>query len=183
MPTDDPVRYYNRSSGEIEEEAIYGEGFLKFAYGNPFGRLTLWAAVRRTWFSKWYGWRMRRPASAAKVRPFVDEYGLDPEEFVTPMRRFQHFDAFFVRKLRPGKRPLDADPQAVTFPADGRHLAIADLSACDGLWAKGQRFDLPRLLGDAALAERYEGGSALVSARSIITASIFPARARPGRRG
>lgn len=163
MSADEPVLYYNRYTREIEEEEIYGEGFLKFAYGNPFGKLTLWAAVRRAWFSKWYGWRMRRPASAKKVRPFVDGYGLDPEEMVTPLRRFEHFDAFFVRKLRPGKRPVDVDPAALTFPADGRHLAINDLSECDGLWAKGQKFDLPRLLGDPGRAERYEGGAALVS--------------------
>ncbi len=163
MPQTDPIRYYNRQTGEIEEEAVYGEGFLRFAYGNPLGRLTLWAAVRRAWFSKWYGWRMRRPGSAAKVRPFVDRYGLDPEEFATPMRRFEHFDAFFVRKLRPGRRPVDPDPAALAFPADGRHLAVADLSGCDGLWVKGQRFDLPALLGDPGLAARYEGGSALVS--------------------
>jgi len=163
MPTTEPVRYYNRYTEEIEEEAIYGEGFLKFAYGNPVGKVALWAAVRRAWFSKWYGWRMRRPGSAKKVRPFVREYGLDPEDFVTPMRKFEHFDAFFTRKLRPGKRPIDADPAAVTFPADGRHLAIADLSECDGLWAKGQKFDLPCLVGDPDLAERYGGGTALVS--------------------
>ena len=147
MPTPEPVIFFNRHTGELEEEAIYGEGFLRFTYGNPLGALALWGLVRRAWFSKWYGWRMRRPGSAKKVRPFVQKYGLDPEEFVSPMRKFEHFDAFFTRKLRPGKRPIDEDPDSVVFSADGRHLAIGDLSACDGLWAKGQRFDLPRLLG------------------------------------
>ncbi|MCP5109546.1 MAG: phosphatidylserine decarboxylase, partial [bacterium] len=53
MPTTEPVRYYNRYSEEIEVEAIYGEGFLKFAYGNPVGEIALWTAVRRAWFSRW----------------------------------------------------------------------------------------------------------------------------------
>lgn len=163
MAQSEPVQYYNRDSGEIEQEEIYGEGFLRFVYGNPLGKLSLWAAVKRAWFSRWYGWRMRRPASAEKVRPFVETYGLDPEEFVTPMRKFEHFDAFFVRKLREGKRPLDEDPARLTFPADGRHLAVADLDQCDGLWAKGQWFDLRRLLGSEELAARYAGGAALVS--------------------
>jgi len=159
----EPILYYNRYTGDIESEAIYGDGFLKFAYGNPLGKLTLSAIVRRAWFSRFYGWRMRRPASARKIRPFVDRYGLDPEEFADPIAGFEHFDAFFVRKLRPATRPFSGDSSVIAFPADGRHLAVADLSEHDGLWAKGQKFDLSRLLGSKQLADRYEGGAALIS--------------------
>ena len=159
----EPILYYNRYTGDIESEAVYGEGFLKFTYGNPLGKLTLSAMVRRAWFSRFYGWRMRRRASARRIRPFVDRYGLDPREFADPIAEFEHFDAFFVRKLRPATRPFPADSSALGFPADGRHLAVADLSGHDGLWAKGQKFDLPRLLGSSQLAERYQGGAALIS--------------------
>jgi phosphatidylserine decarboxylase len=40
---------------------------------------------------------------------------------------------------------------------------VADLSEHDGLWAKGQKFNLSRLLGSKQIAERYEGGAALIS--------------------
>ncbi len=163
MPNQEPVEYFNRETGEIEQEAIYGEGFLRFVYGNPLGAVALWGAVKRAWFSRWYGWRMRLPGSARRVRPFVKAYGLDPEEFATPVRKFGHFDAFFTRKLRPGARPVDGEVQSLSFPADGRHLAVPDLAAVDGLWAKGQHLELAELLGDADLAARYSGGSALVS--------------------
>jgi phosphatidylserine decarboxylase len=163
MPEMEPILYYNRYTGDIESEAVYGEKFLKFTYGNPLGKLTLSAIVRRAWFSRFYGWRMRRRASARKIRPFVDRYGLDPGEFADPIAGFEHFDAFFVRKLRPATRPFSGDPSALGFPADGRHLAVADLSEYDGLWAKGQQFDLSQLLGSKQLAERYQGGAALIS--------------------
>ena len=78
----DPIRYFNRYTATIDTEEVYGEGFLKFAYGNPLGKLALHAFVKRAAFSKWYGWRMDKPSSAAKVAAFIDQYKLDAGEFV-----------------------------------------------------------------------------------------------------
>ena len=163
MPATEPILYYNRYAGKIESESVYGEKFLKFTYGNPLGKLALSALVRRAWFSRFYGWRMRQKSSAQKIKPFVERYALDAAEFAGPISDFEHFDAFFVRQLRDGARPFPEADRELGFPAEGRHLAVADLSAYDGLWAKGQQFDLSRLLGSRLLAERYAGGSALVS--------------------
>jgi phosphatidylserine decarboxylase len=163
MPEAEPILYYNRYTGEIETELVYGENFLKFTYGNPLGKLALSALVRRGCFSRYYGWRMRQPASARKIKPFVVRYGLDVAEFDEQISEFEHFDAFFVRRLRAGARPFPENENELGFPAEGRHLAVADLSSYDGLWAKGQKFDLIRLLGSVQLAERYAGGAALIS--------------------
>ena len=163
MPATEPILYYNRYTGKIEGESVYGESFLKFTYGNPLGKLALSALVRRACFSRFYGWRMRQSASASKIKPFVARYGLDPGEFADPISKFEHFDAFFVRRLRAGARPFPENDHELGFPAEGRHLAVADLSSYDGLWAKGQKFDLISLLGSGELAERYSGGAALIS--------------------
>ena len=163
MPETKPILYYNRYTGEIETELVYGENFLKFTYGNPLGKLALSALVRRAFFSRYYGWRMRQPASAGKIKPFVARYGLDLAEFDEQISEFEHFDAFFVRRLRAEARPFPENKNELGFPAEGRHLAVADLSSYDGLWAKGQKFDLISLLGSVQLAERYAGGAALIS--------------------
>jgi phosphatidylserine decarboxylase len=49
------------------------------------------------------------------------------------------------------------------LPADGRHLAVADVNAAPGFYVKGQTFPLDELLGDAALARTFAGGSMLIS--------------------
>lgn len=163
MKTHAPIQYYNRHSGRIETETVYGEGFLRWAYGNPLGRLTVKLAVKRAWFSHWYGWRMDRPASRAKIAPFIEAYGLDPAEFAEPVDAFGSFNEFFYRKLKPGARPVDPDPNVAVFPADGRHLAIPDLDAAETFYIKGQGFDLKSLLADDALAAGLRGGSMLIS--------------------
>ena len=159
----EPIRYFNRDSGRIETEQVYGEAFLRWTYGNPLGKLALNAFVKRPFFSAWYGRRMSTRASAAKIAPFIAEYGLDAAEFAESVGAFESFNAFFYRKLKPSARPIDADPASAVFPADGRHLGFARAAEIEGVFVKGQRFELPELLGDAGLAARYAGGSLVLS--------------------
>ncbi len=158
-----PIQFYNRGTGEVETESVYGEGFLRWAYGNPLGRLTVAVAVKRLWFSKWYGWRMDQPKSREKVAPFIREYGVDVSEFADSAESYGSFNEFFYRKLKPEARPVDRHPERAVFPADGRHLGIQDVGAADTFYIKGQRFDLAAFIGDAALARDFSGGSMVIS--------------------
>jgi phosphatidylserine decarboxylase len=192
-----PVTFFNRHTNRVETEQIYGEKPLRLAYETATGRLALRLLVRRAVFSRWFGWRMRRPASRALIAPFVKNYGLDPDEFAVDIGNFHSFDDFFSRKLKPAARPIAGDAVApglatksaasamstgsavsadtasgnaaaaadttAIFPADGRHLGFQNAAAAAAIYAKGQRFDLPALLGDAALAARYAHGALVCS--------------------
>lgn len=159
----EPIRYFNRQSGNIETEQVYGEAFLRWAYGSPFGRATLHTLVKRPFFSKFYGWRMDRPASASRIAPFIRDYGMKVEDFADDPESFRSFNEFFYRKLKPEARPIDADPNSVVFPADGRHLGFQKASAIESFFVKGQRFDLAALLGSKDLAAVYADGPLVLS--------------------
>ena len=163
MNATDPILFYNRYSGQLETEAVYGGGFLKWAYGNPLGRVSVELLVKRAFFSHFYGWWMDRPSTVAKVKPFVKSFGLDAEEFAKKMDEFTSFNDFFSRELKSEARPIADDRDAVVFPADGRHLGFQDLSKVKHVFVKGQSFDLDALLGNADLANRYRNGSAVLS--------------------
>lgn len=158
-----PIHFYNRYTQHLETEAVYGDGFLKWAYGNPLGRVSVDLIVKRAFFSHFYGWWMDRPSTVAKVKPFVESFGLDAQEFVKKMDEFTSFNDFFSRELKSEARPIADDRDAVVFPADGRHLGFQDLSRVEHVFVKGQSFDLDALLGDAHLANRYRNGSAVLS--------------------
>jgi phosphatidylserine decarboxylase len=160
---DQPIQFFNPQTGKVEIENVYGEGFLRWAYGNPAGRLTVELAVKRAWFSRWYGWRMDRPASAAKIAPFIKQFGLDTSEFADPPESFESFNAFFFRKLKADARPVDADPSVAVFPADGRHLALPVIDEADNFYIKGQRLDLRSFLADDGLYREFSGGALLIS--------------------
>jgi phosphatidylserine decarboxylase len=125
---------------------------------------------------------MNRPGSRARIAPFIRDYGVDASEFAKKPEEFTSFNDFFIRQLKPGARPVDAAPASVVFPADGRHLGFEDISQADGIFVKGQRFDLPTLLNDAPLSERFHKGTAVTSRLCPVDYHRFhfPAAGVPG---
>lgn len=159
-----PIRILNRYTGQYEEEAVYGEGALRFAYETSLGRGITGLVFSRPFLSRLFGWYMKRPGSRSKIAPFVEQYGLDPETFSRPLDSYSSFNDFFRRELKPGVRPVDPDPRSVVFPADGRHLGWQEVGTEAGVFVKGQRWNLDALLGgDAQLLSRFEGGSLVLS--------------------
>lgn len=182
MPAE-PIRYFDRYARAVKTERIYGEKWLRFAYENPVGRFFVWALVRRAFFSKWYGWKMSqgiRPEndslvsqlarlifgvtdSSQQIVPFIANYGIDVDEFAKSAFDYKSFNEFFYRALKPTARPIAAGERVAVLPADGRHLAFANADATPGYYVKGQEFSVAELLGDAALAQKFAGGSILIS--------------------
>ena len=167
------IIYHDRYRDLACEEKVYGDKALRWTYGTLGGRLSLHALVKRAWFSRWYGWRMDRPASREKIAPFIETFELDPDEFAKRPSEFASFNEFFSRKLKPDARPIDPRPSSVVFPADGRHLCIPKLSQCDGLFVKGEMFDLAELLQDRGLTQRFEHGSLPVSYTHLTLPTIY----------
>ena len=157
------IEYFNRDTKTIEVEAVYGDAFLRWAYCNPIGRLSVFLVAKRALFSRWYGWRMKRPVSRNRVKPFIRDFNVDAKEFVCALDEFSSFNDFFVRKLKAEARPVDPDELTVVFPADGRHLGFQDISRATGFFVKGQRFHLEAFLGDSQLSERFQNGTAVLS--------------------
>ena len=160
---DTGIQFFNRYTGEVETEEVYGERWLRWILFNPFGQAALHAVAKRAWFSRWYGWRMSCTGSASRVKPFIEQYKIAEAEHVKAADEFTSFNDFFYRKLKPEARPLDDATDSVVFPADGRHLGFAKASEVEGVFVKGQKFDLKRLLGDSDLEARFADGAAVFS--------------------
>jgi phosphatidylserine decarboxylase len=73
--------------------------------------------------------------------------------------RFCSMHDLFTRRLRPGARPIDPDPQALTSPCDAIIGTTGTISQGQALQVKGMPYALAELLDDPALAAGLEGGS------------------------
>ena len=144
----EPVRYFDRARRELRTERIYGERWLRLAYGNPVGRLAVWLLVRRSFLSWWYGWKMNMRASSLRILPFIRDFDIDVDEFAKSAFDYKTFNEFFYRALKAGARPIADGGNVAVFPADGRHLVFPDADAADGFYVKGRKFSVRELVGE-----------------------------------
>lgn len=155
-----PIRFVNRSTGEIETEKVAGEKWLGWLYGNPVGEITLWALVKRKAVSSFYGQRMDSPSSADKIEAFVQDFDIDLS--IARKQEFASFNDFFTRELTAEARPINTNVNVVASPADGKVLAWADIRGGD-FPVKGSRFDVHAFLNDRELSDRFADGSVIVT--------------------
>ena len=188
MPNTVPLQFYNRYTGKLEDERIYGERWLRWAYGHPLGRLSVWAVGKRAWLSRWYGWRMNQPSTRRLIPEFINNYAVDPTEFSKSLPEFTDFNDFFMRQLKPEARPIAPGEGIAVFPADGRHLGFNNVEEAEGFYVKGEKFSLVRLFGEK-LAKRYARGACIISRLCPVDyhrfhfpcdGTVFPTRELPG---
>lgn len=176
-----PIIYFDRYSQQLREEKILGERALRWVYGSSLGGMALHLLIKRAIFSRLLGALKTSRRSAREIVPFIQHYDIDVSEVERDVVSFTSFDDFFTRKLRPGARPI-CPGNALALPADARHRGWQDASLIRDVYVKGQSFDLPALLDDAQLAEKYARGAVLLSRLCPVDYHRFhfPAAGIPG---
>jgi phosphatidylserine decarboxylase len=147
----------------METELVLGERWLNIIYASPLGHLPLWLAIKRAWFSNWYGRKMNHPKSKSRIPAFIREFNVDETELAEPVTSHACFNDFFTRRLKKEARPICEGSEEIAFPADGRHLGFQNVSEISSIFVKGQRFDLPSLFQSEELAKPYEKGTLVIS--------------------
>ncbi|MGM0439787.1 MAG: phosphatidylserine decarboxylase [Chlamydiota bacterium] len=179
--------YIDRETQQKEREDVYGEKLLQLLYGEGRGsqlwRAPLRAIAKIPMISHIFGWWQKMPFTQKKVAPFIKKYNIDSSEFAVPVEKFDSFNDFFIRRLKPHARPIDPNPNKTVLPADGRYQFIEDLSKKSNIEVKNLPYSLSELLDDKMLAEKYKDGS-MVIARLCPTdyhRFHFPCSGVPGR--
>lgn len=102
------------------------------------------------------------PDSASQINDFINFHQLDMSEVLLPVEKFNNFNEFFYRQLKPDARPCSAanEPRIVVSPADCRSVVFDQLNEATEIWVKGREFSIERLLGKAYPedAHRYKNG-------------------------
>jgi phosphatidylserine decarboxylase len=155
------IQYRDRGTGRLEPERVFHGEALAFLYENRVGRVLASLLTANGFFSRGYGWLQRRPASRRKIPRFISGLGVDAGEAERPPGEYASLDEFFTRRLKPGSRPIEHDPERLVTPADGRIRVFPRLRN-PTLEVKGSRVHLEDLLGDRALADRYADGALVV---------------------
>ena len=74
------IQVFNRYENKIEREMVYGDGAIRFAYGNPIGRM-LGPVIASKMFSRLYGNAQDSLKSAQKVPPFLKQFNIQIDQY------------------------------------------------------------------------------------------------------
>lgn len=102
--------------------------------------------------------RLPRALRPLVLGGFARLVGVDLSEAEHAPAEYPTLDAFFVRRLRPGRRPMPSDPDAMVSPVDGSVSGSGTVEEGQLIQAKGLRYTVSELLGDVDLAARFDDG-------------------------
>ena len=154
------IQLFNRQSGRMETEEVYGRRFMDLFYGTVWGRAVTSRLLCRSMVSKLYAMVQNHPWSRRQIDPFIRTYHIDLNQVVIPPGGFPNFNAFFIRRLKSGIRVVDPRGDRLISPADSR-LQIFSIANHLSLTVKGMSLSLPQLLGVKRLDARFENGLCL----------------------
>lgn len=147
----------DRSGNRVETYDGQG-GAVSFLMDTATGRLLLRVLVQ-PWVSRLGGWLLDRAPSRLLIRPFVRRCGLDLSDWTED--RWPSYNAFFCRRIKPEKRPIDRCPDHLIAPCDGK-LTVCPIGPDSVFTIKGVEYTLESLLRSPELAERFRGGLLLL---------------------
>jgi phosphatidylserine decarboxylase len=168
-PSANEIKFWHRGHGRLETELVYGEGFIRYLYQNDWGkRLNRWLAS--AWASKAYGVVQDLPVSHRKVRPFIEKFGVNIDEYERGTRSsldakdsYASFNEFFVRRFRMGKRPFVHEPHRMPAFAEARYVGHAQVGPETVFPVKGVHLGVGDLLGNQDVARPFLGGPLLIA--------------------
>ncbi len=117
------------------------------------------AFLARPGFSRAAGWFMDTRASKVLIRPFIQANRIDLSDVADA--RFDSFNAFFTRRLKPGARPVCEEADALASPCDA-YLTVMPVSPESVCVVKGTPYTVETLTRSAALSRTFDGGWLLI---------------------
>jgi len=154
------IEVWDREAGALRTEVVYNGPFLTWCYETLLGRLSLDLLFARHPFHRLYGVLKSSRFSASKIARDIASFKLATGEYEPGP--FRSYEEFFIRRFLPGKRPFVQDGRALAAFAEGRYVAYPEVTPEILFPVKGSSLDLGKLLCDAALAKRFEGGPMLI---------------------
>ena len=139
--------------GTDEQDLILGA-----LYGCAAGRLLL-KPLTAPWLSKLAGRFLSTKASKIFIEPFIRNNVINMLEYERV--EYGSFNDFFSRRIRPGARPVDMDPEHLISPAASKLTALP-ITENGRFTLKHTEYTVGSLLKDPALAAEYVDGWALI---------------------
>lgn len=156
------MKYRDRQGNEYEKTTGQDK-FLADIYGSVWGR-ALMKFLGNPLFSKASRVLLNSGISVKAVDSFTKKNNIDLSEYED--REFKSFNDFFTRKIKPDKRFFTKDKNLLCSPCDGK-ISAYEITNSSMFVVKNSVYSVQSLLRDSKLADRYNGGVALIIRLSV----------------
>ena len=151
------MRYIDRE-GHVSVEETDQDKFLRHLYNDRGGRLCLRVLIQ-PWVSALGGAFLKSPLSRGMIPGFIRKNGIDLSEYEE--QEYRSYNDFFIRRIRREMRPVNKKDTVLVSPCDGKVTVSPVTQGCH-FRIKDTDYTLEKLLGNGALAARYDGGYAVI---------------------
>jgi len=163
------IQIFNRHENRMDIEKVYGGDMVKFAYGNPIGRL-LGPVIASKMLSQLYGKSQDSLKSAQKVAPFIKNFNIPIDQYQkgsfkeNPIETsYQSFNEFFIRAFHEGQRTFTKNDHEMGAFAEARYFGHESMSDDFNIPVKGSMLRAVDLIGDRELAKNFIGGPLMIA--------------------
>lgn len=156
------MKYRDRQGNEYEKTTGQDK-FLADVYGSVWGRI-LMKFLGNPVFSKASRVLLNSGISVKAVDVFAKKNNIDLSEYED--RKFNSFNDFFTRKIKKDKRFFTKDKNLLCSPCDGK-ISAYEITNSSMFVVKNSVYSVQSLLRDSKLADRYNGGVALIIRLSV----------------
>lgn len=144
--------------GNIYKNEDEMEMWLEDIYSSPVSRACM-KVLSSPFISKAGGILLDSKLSAGYIPTYAEKHGIDMFDYED--KDFRSFNDFFTRRIKPGRRILDEDADALICPSDGKVSAYT-IADSDMFVIKNSVYTAESLLRDKKLAKRFIGGTAVI---------------------
>lgn len=161
------IKFYNRITGKVDRELVYGDKFIEWLYETPSGK-GLSQLICKAPLSKFYGAVQDLSYSQKKVAPFIKKFDIKMEDYLPEDGRseaspFSTFNQFFIRRFRPGKRPVVQSPAEMAAFSEARYYGYESVHDNETVPVKGANLKPKALIANEKWEKTFEDGPLLLA--------------------
>lgn len=151
------MKYADRI-GNIKGDDNGQDKLIQWMYGTVAGRVLVRMLVNPV-VSRIGGAALSTKVSAVAIPAFCKSNHIDLSEYED--KKYTSYNDFFMRKIKPGKRMFNPNPDMLISPCDSK-LSVYPIENNLHFNVKNTMYTVSQLLRDKKLAKHYAGGYACV---------------------
>ena len=151
------MKYRDRRGNEFDQTTGQDE-FLSKMYNSVFGRTCMKISALPL-FSKISRLILDSRFSSYFVLRFAERNDIDIFDYENKL--YYSFNDFFTRRIKPGRRRIDAEKDVIISPSDGK-VSAYEITGSNVFVVKNSVYTVESLLRDTKLAKKYAGGTAFI---------------------